>query len=59
LDLEKLISEAELNLLGMSGNGLGAVLLALVALAVVIRSRRGATLPTVLKLLRSFGNRNK
>ncbi|WP_415921713.1 hypothetical protein [Tateyamaria sp. SN6-1] len=51
MDVEKLISEAKLNLFGMSGSGLGAVLLALVALAVVLRTRRGESMQTLLKAL--------
>lgn len=47
------LREAELNLfvMVMSGSGLGAVLLALVALAVVLRSRKGESLGALLKLL--------
>ena len=52
------LREAELNLFVMSGSGLGAVLLALVALAIVLRSRRGESLAALLKLLPSIGRRN-
>ncbi|MEP1199131.1 hypothetical protein [Tateyamaria sp.] len=51
------LREAELNLFGMSGSGLGAVLLACVALAIVLRSRRGESLAALLKFLPSFGKR--
>ena len=37
------LREAELNLFGMSGSGLGALLLAVVSLAIVLRSRLGET----------------
>ncbi len=43
------LREAELDLFLMSGNGLGAVLLALVALVVVLRSRRGDSLAALFK----------
>lgn len=52
------LREAELDLFLMSGNGLGALLLALVALAVVLRSRRGESLATLLKLLPKTSKRN-
>ena len=45
------LREAELNLFVMSGSGLGAVLLAFVAIAVVLRSRRGDSLTALLKFL--------
>ena len=45
------LREAELNLFVMSGSGLGAVLLALVAIAIVLRSRRGESLADLLKFL--------
>ncbi|WP_299368418.1 hypothetical protein [uncultured Tateyamaria sp.] len=45
------LREAELNLFFMSGSGLGALLLAVVALAVVLRSRRGQSLTALLKAL--------
>ncbi|MEP5633519.1 MAG: hypothetical protein ABJP79_16705 [Tateyamaria sp.] len=50
------LREAELNLFVMSGSGLGAVLLALVTLAVVLRSRRGECLSNLLKVL-PWGNK--
>ena len=53
-----ILREAELNLFVMSGSGLGAVLLALVALAIVLRSRRGESLATLIKALPSFRKRN-
>ena len=58
LELAKLVSEAELTLLGMSGSGLGAVLLAAVALAVVLRSRSGQTMATLLKAWPAGRKRN-
>ncbi|MEO9685060.1 MAG: hypothetical protein ABJF86_15540 [Tateyamaria sp.] len=50
------LREAELNLFVMSGSGLGAVLLALVALAIVLRSRGGESLSNLLKVL-PWGNK--
>jgi hypothetical protein len=50
--------KAELDLFLMSCSRLGAVLLALVALAIVLRSRRGDSLAALLKLLPSMGKRN-
>lgn len=58
MDVEKLISEAELNLFGMSGSGLGAVLLALVALAAVLRTRRGESMQALIKALPWLKKRN-
>ena len=52
------LREAELNLFVMSGSGLGAVLLALVALAIVLRSRRDENLSALFKYLPSIGKRN-
>lgn len=52
------LREAELNLFVMSGSGLGAVLLALVALAIVLRSRRGERLSALLKYLPTHRKRN-
>ena len=45
------LREAELNLFVVSGSGLGAVLLALVALAVVWRARRGESFVAMLNAL--------
>lgn len=45
------LREAKLDLFIMSGSALGAVLLAFVALAVVLRSRRGDSLAEMLKAL--------
>ncbi len=53
------LREAELDLFLMSGNGLGAVLLALVALAVVLRSRRGDSLAAFFKFLPKSNKRNE
>ncbi|WP_299210817.1 hypothetical protein [uncultured Tateyamaria sp.] len=50
------LREAELNLFVMSGSGLGAVLLALVALAIVLRSQRGESF---IALLKAFPYLNK
>ncbi len=52
------LREAELNLFVMSGSGLGALLLAVVALAIVLRSRSGESLSALLKFLPSIGKRN-
>ncbi|MEO0746691.1 MAG: hypothetical protein AAFU86_09130 [Pseudomonadota bacterium] len=52
------LREAELDLFVMSGTGLGAVLLALVALAVVLRTRRGESMQALLKALSWPGKRN-
>ena len=52
------LREAELNLFVMSGSGLGAVLLAFVALAIVMRSRRGESLASLLKFLPRPNKRN-
>ncbi|MEX0311117.1 MAG: hypothetical protein AB3N17_12845 [Tateyamaria sp.] len=46
-----ILREAELNLFVMSGSGLGAVLLTLVALAIVLRTRRGDSLAALIKAL--------
>ena len=53
-----ILREAELNLFVMSGSGLGAVLLALVALAIVLRSRRGDSLTSFIETLPPFRWRN-
>ena len=53
------LREAELNLFVMSGNGLGAVLLAFVALAVVFRTRRGESMQALLKALPWLRKRNE
>lgn len=48
MELWNIIESAELNMLGMSGTGLGAVLLAIVALAVVLRNKGGPDLGKVI-----------
>lgn len=48
LDLINLIKDAELDMIFMSGKGLGAVLLAVVALAVVWRTKSGESLVKAL-----------
>ena len=44
MEFVNLIKDAELDMFFMSGRGLGAVLLAIVALAVVFRSKSGEML---------------
>jgi hypothetical protein len=57
MQLWTIIREAELNLFIMSGSGLGAVLLTLIALAIVLRSRRGETLASLFKTLPTIRKR--
>lgn len=57
MDLEELIREAELNLFLMSGSGLGALFLTVIALAIVLCSRRGYSLNALIKHLRKPNQR--
>ena len=55
MEFVNLIKDAELDMFFMSGRGLGAVLLTIVALAVVFRSKRGEVLvKAVANVARSF-----
>jgi len=58
MELWTILKEAELDLFFMSGSGLGAVLLALIALVAILRSRKGDSLVGLLKHFSGLRKRN-